>query len=192
MRYSLRQLATAAGSVAVLVAVILLVSADAGTVVALAAICLSGLLVHRTVGQSELAAAARSRLSSRTRLILGTLVVFAVIGAVSDGSSEAIVLGMSALFGFVGFRAGSVLRGGLYGTVGGILVAITLVCIAGVALLVATLIGVDGTRKLALKTLIAPQIAGFVTVVWTAFVVALGGVIGLVSGSVGGALARLY
>ncbi|WP_232701375.1 hypothetical protein [Halobacterium wangiae] len=192
MHRSLRDMATTVGSVAVLLVVVLLVSSDAKTAVALGGFCVVGFVLHRAYRSSRTVGAIRARLSPRANRVLGVAVLLAVVLTVADDASALVVLTAAGLFGYVGYRAGSVLRGAWYGTVGGLLGSVALVVLLGVAFLLATVAGVEGTRTLALKTLVAPQVVGFVTLVWSVFVVVLGGLVGLVSGSVGGAFARLF
>ncbi|AHG05231.1 hypothetical protein HALDL1_07670 [Halobacterium sp. DL1] len=192
MYRSLRDAATTVGSVAVLLVVVMLVSSDTKTVVALMVFCVVGWVFSRAYRSSSTVGAVRARLSPRAKRAIGVVVLIGVVIVVADELDEVVVLAVAGLFGYVGYRAGSVLRGAWHGTLGGILGSVCLVVLLGVMFLLATVVGVDGARTIALKTLVAPQVVGFVTLVWSVFVVVLGGVVGLISGSVGGAFARLF
>lgn len=191
MHRSPRDVATMVGSVAVLIVVIVLVSSDVETAVALGGFCVLGGVLHRASQSLSAVCDVRSRLSPRARRTISVVVVLLVVVAVTDEPSELLWLGAASLFGYIGFQSGGVLRGAWFGTVGGVLGSVAFVVLVAGALVLASIVGVPGTRGIVLQTLLAPQVVGSVTVVWTAFVVVLGGITGLVSGSVGGAIARL-
>lgn len=180
-----------AGSIAVLLVAIVLVAADVETVVALVALAGSSYVVYDAYRTSSSTRPVRSRLPTRLKRGLELVVALVGVMAVADQVDEGLWLAGMFAFGYTGYRSGRVLRGALYGAAVGVGSTVALVVLVGSLLLLASLLDVAGTRELLYQVLFAPGIVGFFTLLWSGLVVLLGGLTGLVSGGVGGAIARL-
>lgn len=191
MSSSLRERAATGGSVLLLLVVILLISADAETALALGAFCVVGYASYYGYRTSSVMRPIRSQLTPRRKRGVGLLVSLGVVFLVADAADEGLWVAAMIAFGYTGYRSGRVLRGALYGAVVGVVSSAALVVLVGGVLLLASVLDVGGTRRLLFQALLAPQVVGFFTLLWGLFVLVLGGITGLVSGGVGGAIARL-
>lgn len=180
-----------AGSIAVLLVVIVLVAADVETVVALVVFAGISYVVSDAYRISSAMRPVRSRIPPRLKRGLGLVVALVGVVAVVDQVDEGLWLAGMVAFGYTGYRSGRVLRGAHYGAAVGVGSAVALVVLVGGLLLLASLLDVAGARELLYQVLFAPGVVGFFTLLWSGFVVLLGGLTGLVSGGVGGAIARL-
>jgi len=191
---SLRSHAVTLGSAVTLLAVILAISNDAETAVALVAFCAVGYAGRTAVRSSDRFDRIRSSLGAlgpRARTAVGAVVTVAAIAAVTSEAGDALLLTGVVAIGYVGYRSGAVLRGALYGAVLGVGGGVSLVVVLVVALGLSTALGVSGTQDLLVKTLYAPWLVGGLGLLWTLAATAFGGVFGAAFGGAGGAIARL-
>lgn len=191
MRGQLRKPLQRVGSVLVLLLVILLISTDTETVIALSAFCVVAYALVRLFRSSELARLVRARLTPARRRALGATVVLAAIVAVADEVDAGLWMVGMAVTGYTGYRSGRVFRGALSGALVGVAGAMLLAVLVAALLLVVTVFDVGGGRDILYQVLFAPQVVGFLTLVWVGFALALAGGTGLVCGGLGGAVARL-
>lgn len=192
MRPSVREMVTTAGSVALLVVVILLISTDTKTAIALGVFCVAGYGLVAAARTTRLPGLDRVDAPSWVRPALGVVIAVAAIAAIADQLDEAVWLAGAVLSGYAGFRAGRVLKGAFYGAVVGLVGALFFIGLVGGGLLLIGLLNIGGARRLLYQVLFAPHIVGVFTLLWSAFIVVLGAGTGLVSGGVGGAIARVF
>ena len=177
-----------------LLAVILAVSNDAETVVALVAFCAVGYAGRTAVRSSDRFDRIRSSLGAlgpRARTAVGAVATVAVIAAVTSEAGDALLFTGVVAIGYVGYRSGAVLRGALYGAVLGVGGGVSFVVVLVVALGLSMALGVSGTQGLLVKTLYAPWLVGGLGLLWTLAAAVFGGVFGAAFGGAGGAVARL-
>ena len=130
-----------------LLVVILAVSDDAETAVALVAFCgvgYAGRAAFRSSQRFDRARSSLEVLGPRARPAVGAAVTVAVVVAVTSEAADALVLTGIVAIGYVGYRSGAVFRGALYGAVlgGGGVVSFVVVVVAALGL--ATAFGVAG------------------------------------------------
>lgn len=190
MALALRRWAARVGSALALLVVILLISADLETVVALVALLVAGVLGYWLVRRSPRLEPVRTYLTPRRTRLLGVAVAVVVVHVVADEVSEGVWLATATALCYAGYRAGGVLRGAAYGAALAVACAALLVVSAFVLLVVGTIAGIPGLRELPVQVVFAPHVVGFVTAIYGGFALAVSGVVGLVSGTVGGAIAR--
>lgn len=191
MRDRLRWWLRTAGSAAVVLAVILLVSSDAGTAIALTTFCVVGYLLSRVLPRTEAFRTVRSRMPPGTARAIGAVLVVVVIASAADSVDAGLWMTTMAVTGYTGYRSGSVFRGAVTGGAVGAACAVLLVGTAVGLFVLVTVLDVAGSRAALYRVLFAPQAVGFFGLLWVAFVVVLGGGTGLISGGLGGAVARL-
>lgn len=191
MRSQFRRLLRTGGSVLVLFVIIVLVSTDTKTVVALSMFCAVGYGLLRFVRGSAYARPIRTRVTPARRRAIGITVVVVAIAAAADEPDAGLWMIAMAVTGYTGYRSGRVFRGAITGAIVGVVGAILLATLAGTLFLVVTMFDIGGGRQLLYQVLFAPPVLGFLTLVWLGFALALGGGTGLVCGGLGGAVARL-
>lgn len=187
-RTSLRSWVRLGGSVLVILGAIAFVSTDLETAVALVALCVVGDAFQAGVASADGRGSIRGSLGPRATFAVGTLCVIGVITVTASDVIDALALVTIAVLGYAGYRVGSVVRGGIYGTALGLVGSIVVVCLFAVAVGLGAH-SAGGVGALLLTAAFLPAVIGFL--LWAGFVLAVGALWGLVWGSVGGAIARV-
>lgn len=191
MRRQILEALRTGGSILVVLVVILLISTDAKTVIALSTFCVIGYALVRLYRNSELVRPVRTHLTPMRKQAIGVVVVLGAIVAVADEVDVGLWMIGMAISGYTGYRSGRVFRGAISGAVVGVVGAILFVALVGALFLVITGFDVGGSQELLFQVLYAPHVVGFLTLIWVGFALALAGGTGLICGGLGGAVARL-
>lgn len=193
MGLPLRSWARTAGSLIVLLSAIALVSADLETVAALVVLCVVGYAGYYVLASSERITALYSSMGRRARFAGGILIATGIILAtvVYGQPTNAFLVAPVIVLVYGGFRSGGVLRGAIYGGTFGVLGSIAMICLFLLLVALAIVLDVPGGRELLYKTLFAPGVVGFLGLIWTGFLIASMGLLGVICGSAGGAIARV-
>lgn len=164
------------------------VSADLETAVALVALCVVGYAFQARVASADGGESIRRSLGPGAKFAVGTLCVVGVIAVAASDVIDALALATIAVLGYAGYRLGSVVRGGIYGTALGLVGSIVVVCLFTVVVGLGAH-SAGGVGALLLTVAFPPAVIGFL--LWAGFVLLVGALWGLVWGSVGGAIARV-
>ena len=188
-RSSLRSWARLGGSVLVILGSIALVSSDLETAVFLVVLCMVvGYAYQAGATSADSVGPIGRSMGPRAKVAIGTLCVVGMIAVAASDVADALALVAIAILGYAGYRSGSVFRGAAYGTALGVAGSIVVVCLFAVAVG----LGAYSTGGIgALLLTVAFPLTVIAFLLWAGLVLLFGALLGLVCGSVGGAIARV-